>query len=313
MEQLTSFISSRGILRSCGSHNRHPVSSNPHLDADLLEGHRPGGTIYVCTEALNDLAEFVLPKIESPFVLVSGDSDLAVNEQRASDPRVAALLEDERLLAWHAQNMAFSHPKLHGTPIGMDYHTMSAVPGFWGLQRSTAVAQEFAMVKALADAPRFQDRYASAYCSWQHTMGSLERHECLNVVDRAACYFEPVRLPRFASWVRQTQFMFVLSPEGVGMDCHRTWEALALGCIPVVKRNAVATLLDGLPAVVVEDWRDINREMLLGEAGNLHSKKFDFSPLYREFWMRKIRSEKPFELPEMTLTEFQVSLTKPLG
>ena len=32
-------------------------------------------------------------------------------------------------------------------------------------------------------------------------------------------------------------FTFIYSPEGTGIDCHRTWEALYLNTIPIMKRN----------------------------------------------------------------------------
>ena len=33
---------------------------------------------------------------------------------------------------------------------------------------------------------------------------------------------------------------FVLSPRGNGVDCHRTWDVLAVGAIPVVLRHGPA-------------------------------------------------------------------------
>ena len=37
--------------------------------------------------------------------------------------------------------------------------------------------------------------------------------------------------------------LFILSPRGNGLDCHRTWEALLLGCIVVTKTST----LDPIP------------------------------------------------------------------
>ena len=39
---------------------------------------------------------------------------------------------------------------------------------------------------------------------------------------------------RGAFWEKCGEFQFVMSPMGNGVDCHRTWEALAMGSIPVV-------------------------------------------------------------------------------
>lgn len=50
---------------------------------------------------------------------------------------------------------------------------------------------------------------------------------------------------------------FVISPRGNGPDCHRTWEAIYWGCIPVVERDTVSRVLtDSLPILVVETFAD---------------------------------------------------------
>ncbi|MEI7776223.1 MAG: hypothetical protein WCK17_15770 [Verrucomicrobiota bacterium] len=57
----------------------------------------------------------------------------------------------------------------------------------------------------------------------------------------------------FASQLRQSKF--VVSPPGNGSDCHRTWEALYLGAIPVILRDTLdSSLVDGLPIWAVDDW-----------------------------------------------------------
>ena len=57
-------------------------------------------------------------------------------------------------------------------------------------------------------------------------------------------------------------FAFVLSPHGNGLDCHRTWEAIALGCIPVVKTSPLDRLFSGLPVLIVNSWSDLNESLL---------------------------------------------------
>ena len=44
---------------------------------------------------------------------------------------------------------------------------------------------------------------------------------------------ESEELNRSELWRRHGNYSFVISPPGHGLDCHRTWEALALGCIPI--------------------------------------------------------------------------------
>lgn len=50
--------------------------------------------------------------------------------------------------------------------------------------------------------------------------------------------------------------MFVPAPAGNGLDCHRTWEALYLGCIPVVLRKEYCGD-DNWPVMVVDSWDEL--------------------------------------------------------
>jgi hypothetical protein len=57
--------------------------------------------------------------------------------------------------------------------------------------------------------------------------------------------------------IRLERYAFVASPPGNGVDCHRTWEALYLGVIPIVKRSAFYDSFPGLPALAVGEWEEI--------------------------------------------------------
>ena len=50
--------------------------------------------------------------------------------------------------------------------------------------------------------------------------------------------------------------MFVPAPAGNGLDCHRTWEALYLGCIPVVLRKEYCGD-NNWPVMVVDSWDEL--------------------------------------------------------
>lgn len=47
---------------------------------------------------------------------------------------------------------------------------------------------------------------------------------------------------------------------GRGMDAHRTWEALSLGTIPIVIRNALDPLYTHLPVMVIGGLEDLTPE-----------------------------------------------------
>ena len=63
-----------------------------------------------------------------------------------------------------------------------------------------------------------------------------------------------------------SQFLYWISPRGAGLDCYRTWEAIYLGCVPVIERSALdlPLFMDGdVPVLIVDDLTRINDSLLL--------------------------------------------------
>ena len=81
-----------------------------------------------------------------------------------------------------------------------------------------------------------------------------------------------------------------MSPPGVGEDTHRTWEALALGVVPVVLRTPLVDmgLLRRLPVMVVDSYDDLTpyavRRHVRSLAAGLRRGDFDFSRVYAPYW-----------------------------
>ena len=60
-----------------------------------------------------------------------------------------------------------------------------------------------------------------------------------------------------------SSYKFAISPQGNGVDCHRTWEALLCGCIPIVRSTVFNEMFEGLPVLIVEKWSDISLQLLV--------------------------------------------------
>ncbi len=310
MEQYTTIVSSRGLMKSCCAHNHRPVSSGALIDADLLTRHRPGGSIYVCSDALPEFAARLLPQLEAPFTLVSGDSDLAISPATLGDAVFHGILDNPLCIAWFAQNAQAEHAKLHTLPIGLDYHTMWEHPGAWGLSAVSPMSQEHQMLDIWARSPDTPHRYLAAYCNWTHTIDRGDRRECLDKIDKSVCFIERQFVPRASSWARQSECLFVVSPEGAGMDCHRTWEAFLLGCIPIVKRNALAPLMTRLPTLVVDDWAEVQRDRLERRLAEIVKEKFDFAILFRDNWVRRLHGYSDQSGQPVTLADFRKQMVR---
>ena len=51
---------------------------------------------------------------------------------------------------------------------------------------------------------------------------------------------------------------FCISPPGNGVDCHRTWECLYLGVIPIVEKSPHMSYFDDLPILFVDNYDNIS-------------------------------------------------------
>mmetsp|Transcript_23907 Transcript_23907/g.60014 ORF Transcript_23907/g.60014 Transcript_23907/m.60014 type:complete len:155 (+) Transcript_23907:1017-1481(+) len=82
---------------------------------------------------------------------------------------------------------------------------------------------------------------------------------------------------------------FVICPWGHGLDTHRTWEVLLLGSFPVVRSSSLDSLYNGLPVLIVQQWKEIAVQMLASarhqflSSSDIHQEK-----LFFEYWQNLI-------------------------
>ena len=76
-------------------------------------------------------------------------------------------------------------------------------------------------------------------------------------------------------------YKFVISPEGNGIDCHRHYEALMAGCIPIIEDNPlIREKYSGCPILFTKNYSDINEPYLEQKYKEMINKTYDFSRLF---------------------------------
>ena len=89
-----------------------------------------------------------------------------------------------------------------------------------------------------------------------------------------------INVPSYAYLRMLPHFKFVISPEGNGIDCHRHYEALMAGCIPIVERNEQLHEKYGdCPILFTDDYSEITPEYLTDKYKEILHKTWDFSRL----------------------------------
>jgi hypothetical protein len=274
------FVCSHGILKSC----------------DFQNDVKPF-SIYVCNNEIREFIQNTLPNITQHFVLVSGDSDDSVPfDIFPTVEEFESFIQHPLLIRWYSQNCTISdHPKMVQMPIGLDYHTLSNPKQRhpWG-EYAPPIEQE-AMLMSM---PKTSPRIPKAYCNFQftihHSKFGKDRHDAIRNFPADLTYYEPRQTTREHAWQTQCNYAFVLSPHGNGLDCHRTWEALCLGCIPIVKTSALDPMYAGLPVLILNEWSDGTAELLAQKIDEL-TPLFDTdvfkNKMQLNYWMERIRRD----------------------
>jgi len=83
---------------------------------------------------------------------------------------------------------------------------------------------------------------------------------------------------------------FVVSPEGNGIDCHRTWETLYLNSIPLMKKNINNQYYTDLPICLVDEWEDVTEDFLNKEYERIINSTWNLDKLKMSYWVDKIQN-----------------------
>ena len=134
------------------------------------------------------------------------------------------------------------------------------------------------------------------------TLRCKERQIACETISESIAYRIHQKIPREQLWLDQSDYTFVLSPPSTdidtstithmhrgkegGFDCIRTWEALVLGCIPIIKSSPMDYLFDNLPVWIVSDWNEINMEnALVNKINEMKNRSFDYNKLTLKYWV----------------------------
>jgi hypothetical protein len=303
MENKCKIVCSRGLLKSCTFHSQNPKSScnndTSYLINMLLSNKNfDGMSIYVCSELLRFFVNKILPKITNKFILVSGDSDLCVPLEALSQKETFKLLNSPLLIRWFAQNTRIQQSnKIIQLPIGLDYHTIFFDPNhYWKKNNEPCIPklQEDILFNVIKESPNFLDRKNKIYVNFKHNDRFHDRKKSLQKISKNLLEINNNYDKRTDTWEQMATYKFILSPFGNGMDCHRTWESISLGCVPIICAPNFKKLFDGFNVLNVNNWSEVTEELLnsyLDTIGNNELNSINNEKLKLSYWVDKINTK----------------------
>ena len=267
----TQFIWNFGLISSCdvGSpkNPRHYFLQEPTLQPESYQDIKSGDIVWIAPHLISEFYETIFPVIQVPFVMVISDGDASFPSDCLNPQLFEEMLAQKTIIHIFAQNCDYRglSKKISPLPIGIDFHTVAykGTTGGWGIMGSPQQQESF-LFDLLREALPTHQRKCRAFVDFHHsdTMhGGFKRYLQFGE-DRISIFMRIVSsgvvdhgpwMPRNLLWKTKRNYAFSISPHGNGLDCHRTWEDLALGCIVIVKSSPLNSLYEGLPVVIIED------------------------------------------------------------
>ena len=253
-----------------------PLSLLPDEDALVAWSNRaqPAPTR---VELLRLLLGAIAQRPERRYVLYADIGDCTIGpSSRAGAPAlhdVAAVLP-ENVVALFARNANADDPRIVSVPLGLP---REAPP-----RLAAALAAH-----APADPSRRKLAHAKFRLRYERPKLERGRRQIAAVVRKKPWIDQDLRrkqLPPDEYYRALLEHRFVISPEGCGIDCLRTWEALYCKCIPIVQRSRHMEAFADLPILFTTDYSELTPEYLEAEHERILATEYDFDKLRIGYW-----------------------------
>lgn len=183
-------------------------------------------------------------------------------------------------IRWFSQNVDVEHPQIESIPIGLE---------------NPEWHQKLQKTQSISYCMKHRPKYYANLCMAQFNLSTNPRRQL--IFD----HFSQFDWCRASPTVNGTNFdmyledlnssTFCVCPNGNGIDTHRLWEALYIGCIPIVEDSVNIQFYKDLPIFICEDFTDITYDTLKYVQQTMMDKlcEMDMRMLSFDYWNAKIR------------------------
>ncbi len=201
---------------------------------------KAGNIVFLKTDMMKDWFVNVHPMIPEKYILITHNSDGIVGKNES-------MYIDNKIIRWYAQNNVYKHEKITPIPIGVENKAL--------------YMSGWMLLKLLNELRRQKMETVNRILfGFNVNTNTTERTLALDTLRKCSSADEIMtRLNLKEYFQLLNQYRFVASPEGNGPDCHRTWEALYLGTIPIVRNSPFMKSFTslGLPIQIIENWNTL--------------------------------------------------------
>ena len=243
--------------------NIHKISD---VSAEDIKKYK---VIFIYTHFVHDFMHKFLHHLNDNTTIVTHNSDHSINDEHLQ------YINNDKISKWFCQNRETSHLKLFSIPIGI---ANSQWPH--GNQNSIKSIIENDTVKTNLVYKNFQ-------VDTNHGKRALCNHITNN---NGILMYNNTSQEEY--WDNIKKSLFVISPPGNGIDCHRIWECLYLQSVPVVKYHDAFSQFTHLPILFIDDWNKVTVDFLRSKTENYINYDFNIPDLTLKYWRERITGGK---------------------
>jgi len=195
--------------------------------------------IFIKTDLLQDQLPF-LKSLRNKFHLMTGSSDLCAN---TIPGLVGEILRNTQISSWTGNNLIEEEPMMMCIPIGL---TRAEIKG------GEEILSHYIHNQNL---PKIYNILMSWVDNTSPSRGLLK--EIISQDSKNRIFFQKEKL-KYSAYVEQLkQSIYVLCPEGNGIDTHRIYETILANSIPIVLRSPLWKMHRDLGCIVLDKWEKL--------------------------------------------------------
>lgn len=231
--------------------------------------------IFVGDSSINQFLADLHPKIIVPYILVTHNGDAVVNDEMVARA-------GNKVLKWYGINVVTSSPKVIPLPLGIEnkHYYVLGIPSIFDAVIKNPPTKKNRIFYGFTVSTNKEERAPA--------LAALMKHPLAETITRWLNFKQ--YLPLLAT------YKFVASPPGSCVEGHRTWDALYIGSVPIVKSSITTEYFKkiGAPIHVVKNWEELDAldEVKLEELFTSIKANGDRSVLYIDYWIDKIKNAK---------------------
>ena len=243
------------------------------IDENIEHIIKSSYSFFIKPDWLNYFSDVVMPYINHPFILVTHNSDYTVGPVNNNYNHIHTtshydILNNPYLINWYGVNM-LPNKKGINLPIGLENSCWNGYDYNVCLNNRNN-EKEFLLYfnfnnthplrKNIREQILANGFIENKRCEWNEYIRDLSKHK------------------------------FCISPPGNGIDCHRHWECIYVGCIPIVlttHNDPIYHYFNNLPILFVEDYSIVTPQFLEAQFKIFKNRKFELELTKLNYWKNK--------------------------